>query len=325
MPAGRGKEDERCREVVTYSFLLVNYNMKGLLPLILEQLRSEVGGAEPYEVLIADNSTDADFRLPASFEREWPEARVLRQEQNRGFVDALNHIAPEAGGRYVVVLHPDIEFRRGCLSQLRQFVDATPQAGVVSPDIRFASGLPNACRLKFPSVGYEIERLLNILTEPVLRRRLLAEEPRWDRTTDAEADMVMSVCMFFRAEAFRAVTPIDSRLHSYHANDLLCLRLRQRSWKCYYVRAASVTHHAASTPEQLYSARSEMAFKASSSAGGPLMNRDRLIFLRELHGPFTALVCHAVGLAEHAVELAKALRRRRNRRNLGNSGETHSP
>src|SRR5208282_4651745 len=118
-PARANPLPRQDRYAMTYSFLLVNFNMWGLVERCIGQIKSRVDPGEQYEIVIADNSTDIRFRAPDEFAQTDPTARVVRIEQNNGWVDALNHILPTARGRFVVIMHPDVTLDEGCLGKLR--------------------------------------------------------------------------------------------------------------------------------------------------------------------------------------------------------------
>ena len=139
-------------DAVRYSFLLVNYNMGKLVSLCTDRIAVEMG-QENYEIVVADNSTDPQFRLgPDSFAAD-PRIRLVFLDHNRGLVDAVNRITHLARGEYVFIMHPDVEFVPGCADTLRRFLESTPHAGVASPNISSPDGTAPKCRSEERRVG----------------------------------------------------------------------------------------------------------------------------------------------------------------------------
>ena len=66
--------------------------MKGLLEQCLKDVIEQSDGAHDLRFIVADNSTDDKFRIDAEFEAKFPNLEVLHLTENRGWVDALNHL-----------------------------------------------------------------------------------------------------------------------------------------------------------------------------------------------------------------------------------------
>jgi GT2 family glycosyltransferase len=288
-----------------YSFLLVNFNMWGLLERCIREIEAGVEG-DSYEILIADNSTDDRFRVPDDFAH--PAVTVTRVAENRGWVDALNRVLPAARGQYVVIMHPDVTLADGCIGALRSFLESNPRAGVVGPNLIYPDGRYNAIRLQFPRVSVEARRLANIVCHIVLHRRPLRDEVLWDHASDAEADMVMSVLMMFRRETLEQIGPVHGGLWTYYANDWLCGRARELGWTCHYVASAGATHWERYSPPGLYSNVAASAYKRDAVPVSDRMCRDRFTFLREFYSLPTRAAFGALTTLENLVHMAAQLK-----------------
>lgn len=291
---------------MTYSFLLVNFNMWGLIERCIREIEGNVAGNDEYEILIADNSSDERFAAPERFSH--PRVSVTRVAKNRGWVDALNRILPQAMGGYVVIMHPDVTVAEACIETLRSFLELHPRAGVVSPSLVYPDGKPTAIRLQFPRLSVEARRLLNMLCHIITHRRPLRDEMLWDHENDTAADMVMSVFMMFRRETLAQIGPVDPGLWTYYANDWLCGRARELGWTCHYVAAARATHWERYSPPDLYSDASASAYKRSPVPVSDLMCRDRFTFLREFYSPLAVAALGAVATLENLLHLAAQLK-----------------
>jgi GT2 family glycosyltransferase len=291
-----------------YSFLIVNFNMAGLVLRLIENLRNAVPIGTRFEIIIADNSTDPEMRLSSQALPADVRTKLLFVEPSRGFVAALNQIIPLARGRWVMIMHPDVELRAGCLNALATFLQANPKAGVLGPDLFYPDGTPNKIRLRSPTTATEARRFLNQLTHILTRRKLTADEILWDRIDDVSTDTVMSVCMLIRREALEAIGAIDSRLVSYYSNDYLCHRVRKLGWTCHYTRTAQAIHFERFAPKGTYSESEVMAYKRSTIAANPRMRLDYFNFL-SLCYPFAARIgLRAIALAEDSVQLVAQLK-----------------
>jgi GT2 family glycosyltransferase len=270
---------------MVYSFLLVNFNMWGLVERCVREIRAHVGPETSFEIIIADNSTDPRFAAPEPSAAAESEVglRILRITENKGWVDGLNRILPLARGQFVVIMHPDVTLKEACLDRLRCFIETHPQVGVASPDLVYPDGSPNAIRLRFPQIRVEVRRLVNIVSHILFRRHPLRDEVFWDHQSDASADMVMSVMMMFRRETLLKIGAIDPKLWTYYANDWLCGRVRQLGWTCAYVASAQAIHWERHSPATLYSDATSSAYKRDPVPVSDRMCRDRFTFLKSFY------------------------------------------
>jgi GT2 family glycosyltransferase len=234
--------------------------------------------------------------------------RIVPLGENRGFVDAMNCVLPAARGEWIVMLHPDVELREGCIARLTEFMREHPEAGVVSPDLYYPNGKACRLRLRFPTVRSEWLRLRSMITHILFKRSGPSGELFWARDKDTNAEMVMSVCMFFRREALEAIGPIDSRLVFYYSNDYLCHRLREHAWTCHYVLGAQAVHFERYAPKEMYSQDDVMAYKRSTIAANPRMRADYFAFLSLCYDAGARLALRAIAVAEDAIQLLAQMR-----------------
>jgi GT2 family glycosyltransferase len=90
------------------------------------------------EVIVVDNgSTDQTDAVLAHFRNV---VRVIRNEENRGFVDACNQGAAAARGQYLVFLNNDTKVLPGWLSHLVDTIEADPANGAVGSIFLYPDG-----------------------------------------------------------------------------------------------------------------------------------------------------------------------------------------
>jgi GT2 family glycosyltransferase len=90
------------------------------------------------EVIVVDNaSTDQTVNVLAHFEND---VRVIRNEENRGFVDACNQGAGAARGKYLLFLNNDTRVLPGWLDHLVETIEADPANGAVGSMFLYPDG-----------------------------------------------------------------------------------------------------------------------------------------------------------------------------------------
>ncbi len=116
------------------SIIVPNWNglRLQLLPTCLAALRLQTW--RDFEIIIVDDaSTDGSCAWLA---REYPEARVLALESNRGFAPAVNAGIRAARGHTVVLLNNDTEADPEWLAEIARALEQNPQAGMVACKLR---------------------------------------------------------------------------------------------------------------------------------------------------------------------------------------------
>jgi GT2 family glycosyltransferase len=99
---------------------------------------AEVTGADtPYEVIVVDNASSDD--TPAML-TQVENMRVIRNEENLGFVDACNAGAAAARGDYVLFLNNDTMVTPGWLSSLVRIFEQDPQCGAAGSKLIYPDG-----------------------------------------------------------------------------------------------------------------------------------------------------------------------------------------
>ena len=91
----------------------------------------------PIEIIVVDNaSQDATVDL---IRQDFPDCRLIILKKNRHYAGALNRGLKVARGKYFLLLNQDIELAPECITALQVKMKTTPQAGAVSPLMKFAS------------------------------------------------------------------------------------------------------------------------------------------------------------------------------------------
>jgi len=299
-------------EEMGLSFVIVNFNMAGLVYKVMENVRHHVTGHYKCEFILGDNSTDSAFRLDDRFDGV-ADVNLTRLPLNEGLVKAVAALVTLAKYKYVVMIHPDVEFRDNCIPQLIAFMETHPKAGIVSPNLVYPDGTDNKIRLRFASPLTECKRVLNLMARGVIKRNIMQDEILWGRKGDAEADMTMSVCMVIRREALQRIGPLNTKLWTYYLNDWLGFKVRQAGYTCHYLCDAVAVHYERFADPTLYSKKGDSAYKTTGIPVEHSMQQDRFVFLRDAHSWAYVLVLKMIMLCEYQFLLFTCLPRYRSR------------
>src|ERR1051325_2007904 len=110
------------------SIIVVAWNVRELLRNCLQSVYQETSGIQ-FEVIYVDNgSADGSVEMVRN---EFPQARIIENQDNKGFIRANNQGIEIAMGRYVLLLNSDTIVLENAIAKTVQFADTHPEAAVV--------------------------------------------------------------------------------------------------------------------------------------------------------------------------------------------------
>lgn len=228
------------------SVVIVNYNTGPLLEACLASVQRFADGVA-LEVLVVDNaSTDRSLEALARF----PEVRLVRNSENRGFACAVNQALELAQGRYVLLLNPDAVVVSPVVQELMGFLERHPDAGIVGPRLLNPDGSLQPSAYRFPTLVQAVGTALG-LKRLVPVRWLRARAGRWlgrrfgqldPHVEPRVVDYVTGACMLIRREVARQLGGFDPRFFLYFEEKDFCYRARRAGWATYFDPGAEVVH-----------------------------------------------------------------------------------
>ena len=183
------------------------------------------------ELIVVDNaSPDQSARIVAE---EFPEARVLRSDFNRGFAGGCNLSWPYASGDYWFLLNPDVVVPPGGLEHLVQWMEQHPEVGAASPGLVDSVGHAASVARRFPSLtGSLLEMLRLHLLMPRARRAEVLLGAYWPSTWDhLNVDWVPGTAMIVRREAVESAGLLSEHELMYGEDTEWCWRIRKAGWR----------------------------------------------------------------------------------------------
>lgn len=199
------------------------------------------------ELVLVDNGglgdvSDAERALRAS----GVPCAIVSGHGNVGYGRGHNLAIEQTESRYHLVLNPDIDLAPSALFTALAFLDAHPQAGLLTPSIRDDDGgLQYLCR-RFPTL---IDLFVRGFAPAGVRRRFAARLARYEmRDLITERDPlwdppIVSGCfMLFRTDVLKRLDGFDPRYFLYFEDYDLSLRTHEVA-RVAYVPAVQVVHH----------------------------------------------------------------------------------
>jgi GT2 family glycosyltransferase len=217
------------------SVVIVSWNTCDLLAQCLASLEAE-RQAVAFEVIVVDNgSTDGSRQMVA---RDFTQARLLTNPDNRGFATANNQGIAVAAGRYLLLLNSDTAVEPGSLGALVAFADAHPGAGILGPRLLNFDGSLQPSGGNFPTPLSTLAQLLGLAR--------ISGRPRYgtrrDYSVPAVVDEVSGAAMLVRASLLRELGGLDESFAWGYEDVDLCRRATTAGWSVHYLPAATVRH-----------------------------------------------------------------------------------
>jgi GT2 family glycosyltransferase len=197
---------------------------------------------ENLEIIVVDNGSEDG--LGEMLEREYPEVRLIANEQNRGFTLPMNQALKQAEGRYLLQLNPDTIVLPDTISRLLDFMEEHPDAGICTPKVLNRDGtLQKQCRRGDPRPFAVISYFLG-LSALFPRSRFFGGYllDYLDEDETVQVDNVSGSCMLIRREVIRGIGYLDEGFFAYQEDADFCFRARQAGWKIFYVSEAELIH-----------------------------------------------------------------------------------
>ena len=220
---------------------LVNYKSTDLLVTCLETIRNQSIHAD-YGIVVVDNfSQDGGVER---LRRDYPDVHLIANARNSGYAKAVNQAIQAYESDYILLLNPDIEVTDGSIEAMLDFLDTTPDAGIVGGKLLNPDGsLQYSCRTFYtlPTILWRRTFLRKLFpNSPVLSRHLMSD---WDHNSVRDVDWVLGACMMIRRSALQDVGLMDERFFLYFEDVDWCYRMKKGGWRVCYVPDARMVHH----------------------------------------------------------------------------------
>jgi GT2 family glycosyltransferase len=236
---------------IDVSIVIVSWNVRDFLRGCIESIVSTQGDLS-VEIIVVDNASDD--RSAEIARSEFPEIDLIETEANVGFGPANNIGLQSAKGQYVFFLNPDTVLQEKALVQLFEFLDRHKGFDLVGPQLYSPDGsLQWACARQLPSFVLMLFEALYLHRLPLIGQHLLNRMiGHYDLSESQEVDAISGAAMLGRRSVMSDVHGFDEAfLHTGEDMDL-CLRLRERGSRIFYLADARVLHFGGQSSSQAW-------------------------------------------------------------------------
>jgi len=204
------------------SVLIVNYNSGVYAVDCIRSLLQQQSLA--LEVIVVDNASQ-DNSIELLNEAFGKKITLIKSKENLGFGRANNLAASKATGEYLLLLNPDtIISGPHDMSELIQFLEVHPEAGMVGPAIEE----PRKGKDVLPRYRYPASRKLKYTNT----FKNLPGEIAW----------ILGACMLIKRGFYEEIAGFDPDYFLYGEDADICLRIRQHGYQIGYCDSVKIMH-----------------------------------------------------------------------------------
>ena len=192
------------------SIIIVNYNVKEFLLNLLDSLTKALTNFES-EIIVVDNASD-DGSVEVVRNR-FSKVNLIENKINLGFGAANNQGLQKAKGKYIVLINPDTIVKEDTFSKLIEFLEKTPEAGMVGCKVLNPDGtLQLPCRRSFPGPWTSFTKIVG-LSKLFPKSKLFARYnlTYLDENETYEVDAISGSFIMMRREVYEKTQGFDQQ------------------------------------------------------------------------------------------------------------------
>lgn len=243
------------------SIIIVNWNTRNHLKWCLRYIYTRTKGIN-FEVFVVDNgSHDGSVEL---VEKNYPSAKLIRNQTNVGFAKANNQAIRQAKGKYVLLLNSDTKVVHQTLVKMVEFMEENDKVGILGCKLLNPDGsLQPSCR-QFPSLLSQIIILLKLHNLfPNLKTIRDYYMLDWPHDVTKKVDQVMGACFLVRRKVFDKIGLLDEKYFIWFEEVDFCRRALKAGWDTYFLPAAEIYHEKGASFNQVLSPKRQAWFNKS--------------------------------------------------------------
>ena len=220
---------------INVAVVILNWNGAEMLRKFLPSVLTYSQG-EGVKVYVADNASTDDSC--AVVEKEFPEACLMRLDQNYGYAGGYNKALKQIDAEYVVLLNNDVEVGKGWLEPMVKYMDEHPQVAACQPKI-----LSWRVKTNFEYAG-AAGGFIDRYGYPFCRGRVLdeLEEDRGQYDYNIPIFWATGAALFVRRNVYWEVGGLDERFFAHMEEIDFCWRLRSRGYRIVCLPLCEVYH-----------------------------------------------------------------------------------
>jgi hypothetical protein len=229
--------------------IIVNFNTKEKLRDCLQSVFNSQTRYN-FQVWVVDNASgDGSAEM---VKKEFPQVRLIENQENVGFAKASNQALRQARGRYYLLLNSDAEVLPDTFDKMIFFMDNNPTVGISGCKVVKGDGkLDLACRRSFPNPVNAFFRVAGLSFLFAKSRMASYNLTYLPEDEVVEVDSVMGAFLLIRREVMEQIGLLDEDFFMYGEDLDWCYRAKKAGFKVMYVPLTTVIHHKGSSSRRV--------------------------------------------------------------------------
>lgn len=248
---------------VRLSVIVSSYKTSQLTANLLESIYRKGSGFDPKrdEVVIVDNATDDDFSVVT---KNYPQARTVRYEINRGFVGGNNRAFDLSRGEMVLMFNTDIEVKDDAIGKLIEASYGYNNEAVLTGRLLFPDGRPQDCVFYLPTI-------MGVIKEYIFGKKgsFFMYLPGGEDPVKVEGGVMAD--FLIPRKIINRIGTLNKKLFMYFEDIDYCRRCKENNIPIYFIPQASFYHHHGATAKKI---------------GKPKINKQIIESSKIYHGKF---------------------------------------
>lgn len=229
------------KKTIELSIIIVYYggyeNLIGLLDSIKNRKTRTI-----YEIILVNNKIDEN--ITERIKKKYVGVRLIKSPGNIGYAKGNNLGIKYSKGKYLMIVNPDTEFKKGSVDSLVSFLENNKNTAIIAPNLIYKSGkfLENIGTLELTPVrGIFALSILNKLfpDNPWSRDYYLKDI---SKKRLREVDVVPGTAFVIRKDVFDIVKGFDGNFFLYFEEADICRRIKKLGYKIFITPKVTLIH-----------------------------------------------------------------------------------
>lgn len=252
------------------SVIIISYNTQHLTCQAVRSVFTAVATTDSLrhqtEVWVVDNnSSDGSPAAIKALQREYPNLKLIQNQDNRGFAAANNQALRQAKGQLILLLNSDTIVAPPALAEMVAVFAAQPplpatavlsrtrhqldHIGILSAQLHNPDGSIQAQGGSFPTLWSVLVHFWFLDDVPLIGRWLPStqhtgrNQRHQGRRRLYRQDWVGGTAMMIRQEVLAEIGLLDERIFMYGEDMEFCLRAAAHHWDVAVLPSAQITHY----------------------------------------------------------------------------------
>ena len=236
---------------INLSIIIVNYNTGKLVKTCVEKILQNTKdlSVPNSEIIIVDNASTVE-PIDETWIPTTKSVTLIKNRENIGYAKANNQALRIARGKHYLLLNSDTEIKSGSFSDLLQFAEKSPDAGVVGTKLVLPSGEVQTSVFRFPTIWRAFQEFL-------LKQKNKYSPFVPPGTHPVAVEAVVGAVFLITNKAKEKVGFLDERYFKYFEDLDYCKRVNSAGLKVYYLPTVEFLHQHGASGRELANAENQ--------------------------------------------------------------------